>query len=79
MLYQRDLAKTLDFIRFLMPDSSPQLKFNYLCTKEERFRFPPDLPLVDRKHDELAKHFESRALATTTLGYGPLTGIHRGG
>ena len=72
MMFERLLFVTWAYIRYLIIDSSPQLGRNFLCTREDRIRFPRNLLYnsEERSRFDLNSGFESRIMPLTTLGVG---------
>ena len=72
MLFERQLFIWWRYRRYIMPDGSPQLGYNFLCVREDRVRFPrlETLPAEARVHYNLNLNHESRVLTLSTMGVG---------
>ena len=72
MLWQRFLASSFSFRRFLLYDSSPQIGHDYLIVREDRIRLPlrgvlgPEL----RAMYDINACYEERLMPLSTLGRG---------
>lgn len=70
IMYERRLAIQFTYWRYMCPDSSPQLGWNFLCAREERFRFPKvgKINLVQHGLD-LNSQFEHRIYPLSVVGH----------
>ena len=75
--FERLLPSKYFFLRYLSVDSSPQLGRNYLCAREDRFRFPiaMEFDMQARSQYDLNVAFETRILPLSTLGKGHSSGL----
>jgi hypothetical protein len=72
MLFESCLHQDFVFLRYVMPDSSPQLGRNFLCVREDRIKLPRAVmhDADARSKLDLNSCFETRIMPLTTLGSG---------
>ena len=69
MLFERKLFLDYQYIRFICPDSSPQLGYNFLICREERIRIPRcGDPVVMLATMNLSANYESRVFSLSCIG-----------
>ena len=72
ILYERMLAKSFRFTRYILMDSSPQRGYNFLCVREDRVAIPVDQLLSPemRANFDINSGFQTRLCPLSTLGVG---------
>ncbi|CAK0867379.1 unnamed protein product, partial [Prorocentrum cordatum] len=79
ILYERELNKDFKFMRYLLVDGSKQLGRHFLCTREDRIRYPRSEfgnPGFMVRYD-LNEGFESRVCPLSTTGEGHSTALKK--
>ena len=79
MLFERILHDEFYFIRYVMPDSSPQLGRICLCVREDRLRYPRSLMFdaAARAAIDLNSVFETRRMPLSTLAHGHESALNK--
>ena len=79
ILFERSLHRQFKFMRYILADASPQLGKNFLCTREERIRYPRaeySNPQFITTYD-LNEGFESRIAPVSIIGAGFGSGLKK--
>jgi hypothetical protein len=76
-LWYRHEMLTVSSHRYIIPDSSPQAGWNFLCVIEDRIYWPSSMSLEDQVRFDLSEHSQQRILPLSTLGLGASGAEHK--
>ena len=75
MMWERPLSLFNVFRRYLAIDSSPQLGFNFLCCREDRYSWARSAGEIGRIECNPADTYETRVIPLTTIELGTASAI----